>query len=175
MIASFIWLMSLAASASAMAIAAGSNAYAVHFAIAATLPLAIAFYATLELRNALAEQRSRAQLAAMTARYMGLIWAWAALAVSVTYATVLTWSNWAPTFLSLALGTGICLFVAGILDREAATDKPDARIINLVRLMAWGKFGLTCLAVGCLIAAGRLSPDGFGGQSRASAIHDDLI
>jgi hypothetical protein len=91
--------------------------------------------------------------------------------VAVTYALVLTWVNWLPVFIVLMLGAGTCLFVASILDREVSSSHPDRRIVNLVRLMAWAKFGGTCLVVGALVAAGKLGPAGFGGANRWAAMN----
>ena len=171
MLAMLIWVIGFAFSISVLALTAGGNAQSLHLTICAVIALAIAFSAAIEIGKAQSVGQSRSIIAAAVARYMGLLWAWSAVAISVTYALVLSWVNWLPIFLILMLGSSTCLFVARILDREAVAKAPDQRIINLVRFVAWSKFGATCLAIGGLLAAGKLGPDGFGGQSRWAAMN----
>ena len=171
MLAMLIWVVGFAISISILALTAGANLQSLHLTICAVISLAIAFSATMEMSKAQAAGQNRSQVAAAIARYMGLLWSWSAVAIAVTYALVLSWVNWLPIFMILMLGAGTCLFVARILDRESVATAPDARIISLVRFVAWSKFGATCLTIGGLLAAGKLGADGFGGQSRWAAMN----
>jgi hypothetical protein len=84
-----------------------------------------------------AESAGESRIAANTSRYLGLVWAWGALVLASTYGTgVLPWREW-PTFLvACVLLSGLCLFFAATLEKDARAGRDDAAMLKLGRILA---------------------------------------
>jgi hypothetical protein len=83
------------------------------------------------------EGAGESRIAANTSRYLGLVWAWGAVVLVATYGTgVLPWREW-PTFLiACVLLSGLCLFFAATLERDARAGRDDAAMLKIGRILA---------------------------------------
>ena len=79
-----IWMISLTVGLCVTILAAGALEPQVHIAMSAMICLAFAGLGIGENRSQHAAGLSKSAIAATTAHYMGLIWAWGALAILVT-------------------------------------------------------------------------------------------
>jgi hypothetical protein len=166
-----VWMIGIAMAGAAMVVSAAMQLYSVHFALAAIISSFIAVTAMRDHAAAASDGVGRAGLAAVISRYMGFLWAWSAVAVFLTYALVMAWTNWLGAFMVLVVGAGLCLFVARVLDAEAHAETPDAHLVGFVGLMARVQLTLTCIVVGGLLAAGRFGPEAFGGYNKWAAVN----
>ena len=97
-------------------------------------------FALMAVRQMQAQQQmgaSRSSIAAEGARSMGLVWAWAALAIAATYGTgVLAWREWVAHFLGLFGAAGLNLMVAKVLDGGQSKGGEDETVLTLARYLA---------------------------------------
>lgn len=163
------WMLGIAFSAGAMVLTVALAAHLAQFALAAIIVTFIAISAIRDYSALDGEHPSRR--AAVLARYMGMLWCWAAMSISLIYGFLMQWSAWYGVFFVLVMGAGLCLFIANVLERDAAEDALDSRMIGLVNLIAKIQFGATCVAVGGLVAFGKLSVDAFGGDAKWAAVN----
>jgi hypothetical protein len=163
------WMLGIAFSAGAMVVTVALGAHLAEFALAAIIATFIAISAVRDYAGLDGEHPSRR--AASLVRHMGMLWCWAAMSISLIYGFLMQWSAWYGVFFVLVMGAGLCLFIANVLERDAAADALDSRIIGLVGLIAKVQFGATCVAVGGLVAFGKLSVDAFGGDAKWAAVN----
>ena len=161
------WMLGIAFSAGAMVFTVALGAHLAEFALAAIIATFIAISAVRDYAALEVEHPSRR--AASLVRHMGMLWCWAAMSISLIYGFLMQWAAWYGVFFVLVMGAGLCLFIANVLERDAAEDALDSRIIGFVGLIAKIQFAATCVAVGGLIAFGKLSVDAFGGDAKWAA------
>jgi hypothetical protein len=132
-------------------------AYA-HMGIAAAAAIG---FAAAAVRENLALRRSgaaKSAIASSTARHMGLIWVWGAVALAVTYATgVLVWKEWWQFFLAFAVGAGLCLYFSAALDKDARAGREDETMLRLGRYLAIVQLAGMVIAVLGLLIDGKMS------------------
>jgi hypothetical protein len=109
--------------------------------------------------------------AAVIIRYMGMVWAWAALTLVAVYQSLLSWPPWIGAFVLMLAGALTLLFIAKILDRDALETTDDPRIFDLVRIVAKIQFIATCVAVGGLLAFGKFSVSAFASDESWAAMN----
>ncbi|MGQ0673968.1 MAG: hypothetical protein ACT4N2_13980 [Hyphomicrobium sp.] len=148
-----VWMLSLALSLSAMAISAAAGKPEIHLAMTSFVSLVIAVMAIREERDLRASGASRSAVAASTARYMGLVWAWGAMGLLMTYFFVLEyWREWWQFFLAFSFAAVMCLFFAAVLGRDAEAGRDDETMIRLGRALTWGQLvGMMATVIGLLI------------------------
>lgn len=153
--------LALAISVAGLALLAASRADggaaigAWHMAAAAAAAAVMAVAAIVDLVRARAAAAPPSAIASLSARHMGLIWAWAALAMLATYGTgIQSWKEWRTFTLAAAAGAGLALFLAAQLagDRRRGTDDPT--------LLMLARYGSIIQLVGMLIAMAGLLLDG---------------
>ena len=171
MISMMIWVVALAGSIAAVCFAVAMEAHSAHLCATAMISFGIVAAAVNEHRTAEMAGASAYGLAATAARYMGLLWSWSALSAFVVYAMLLDWPYWVPIVVAMFVACGLCLFVALILDREAAAAKPDAWAPTLVAVMAQSQFAASALLLGIVAAARGASDVGLGGAHRWVALN----
>ena len=110
-------------------------------------------------------------MAAIAARFMGLLWAWSTVSAYVVYAFILDWPHWVPVVMAMLVGCCTCLFVALILDREALAEVPDAWALTLVAVMSKSQFALGAILFGLLLAIQQSPGFNFGGAHKWVAIN----
>ncbi len=158
-------------SVSALLILAGAMWQDAHLAVAMVIALFVAASTIRDQRNLAANGASEVELAASGARAMGFLWCWSTMVVTITYTWLLEWPKATPILMILIMGSAICLFVSSILARAAKDRTSDTNLVSLVDWMAWGHLLFTCVALGSLLAAGRLSIDGFSMKAKWAAIN----
>ena len=152
MVSMIIWVVALAGSIAAVCMAVAFDAQLAHVGATALVTLGLVASAVNEHKSAESEGASPYSLSAIAARFMGLLWGWSAVSAYVVYSFLLDWSHWMPTVVAMYIGCALCLFVALVLDREAASPSPDRRTIRMVASMAKSQFVLAALLFGGLLA-----------------------
>ena len=126
-----IWAMGLGLSAGGLVWLTFLNAYALHTILAAATALAIAAIAIRRAMRAEAEGLSEVARASLHASHMGAVWAWGAVAITLTYLTVLDWKEWWQFALAFAAGAAVAFGFAHRL-RQAGGE----RLLGAARLLA---------------------------------------
>jgi hypothetical protein len=168
MLATIIWVVALAAGIAGMALTTAMEAKTAHVLATAFASIAIVAAAVHEHRAAAVMGASRYSLAAIAARYMGMLWTWSGIATFVVYGFVLEWSHWLTGIYMTFTCAVMCLFIALILDREAAAATPDPRTALLVSVLTRCTFAIAALLLGALLAVQRY-PDLIADNSEAWA------
>ncbi len=130
----------------------------VHMAVAAAAAFGLAVAG---VRENLALRRSgavKSAVASSTARQMGLIWLWGALALAAIYATgVLVWKEWWQFFLASAVAAGLCLYFSATLEKDARAGREDQTMLRLGRYLAIVQLAGMVIAVLGLLIDGKMS------------------
>ena len=129
-------------------------AYA-HMAVAAAVSIGFAL-AYIASTKALAGGGAReSALAANTARYLGMVWAWGALGLGITYGTgLLAWREWPHFLAACVILSGLCLFYSATLNKDAAAGREDPTMLRI------GNTLTIVLLAGMLITMAGLVIDG---------------
>lgn len=151
-----VWIMALAISISVHAITAAMPAVELHALISAMITLVIAVLAVRENERALMVGVDAFQLASTNAHYMAIVWAWAGLTITLTYASVMHWPDW--WHYAMPIGGAALLYlcfanlmVKGTEGTTAARGLKIARFLAIVQLV-----GALAVIVGS-IASGKLA------------------
>jgi hypothetical protein len=160
-----IWVVGMAIALSGLLLAAAANAHGLHVLLAALVSVFVALSAIKEHRAAQRNGASEATLAAIAARYIGLLWCWSAVTVCATYLLVLQWAAWWGVFMLLTLGTVLAMFISFILRREAEGVTVDSTMMTIVRVLYKVQFAWTCVALGAAFSTGKF---GIGGLAAAT-------
>lgn len=143
-----IWMTVLGLGVSSLILAAGSGSPPTYMAVTALISFAIA---AIGLRETIALDAADAPLSAVsasTARYMGLVYAWGAIALFATYFFILPeWHEW-PVFCgAFAIVAAISLTFAATMSNDAARGKDDATLLKVGRILTVVQFAGTVAAV----------------------------
>ena len=148
------WMINLTLSLCAIILTAGANSPTLHMAASGAVSLVFALLAVREHSALMASGASKSVVGAATARYCGLIWAWGALGILVTYEFILDrqWPEWIQYFLGFMLAAAGCLFFANMLAKDSASGKHDASVLSLGRMLVIAQFvGMMVAAISMLI------------------------
>lgn len=152
-----IWFLLITVSLSAMIIAAGAGAPVVHIGVSAFISVGIALMAIYENHTLRSGGASKVVIAASTARSMGFVYVWGALAIAVTYLFILHWHEWWHFLSAFAVASTLCLFYSNMLTRDAEAGRTDAAMLNIGRILTWVQLvGMIIAMVGMLVD-GKLS------------------
>jgi hypothetical protein len=152
------WLLGVAISVPALAITAAGRpnnvqlAYA-HMAIAAVVSLVFAVMAIRECRSMLGTGAAPFEVAGANARSMGIVWAWGALTLVITYGTgLLAWKEWWHFFIAFAVAAALCLLFYATLKRTARSGQQDETTLRWSRYLAMVQLiGMIVVMLGLLI------------------------
>lgn len=142
------WFISLTLGLCAVIVTAGAQQ---PFLNLIATGLVSAAFASMAIRENLALTgggEDKTIVAGSTARYIGLVWAWAAIALLVIYALVFenSWPEWWQFFLSFATAAVGCIIFANMMERDAQSGKEDDAVMGVGRLLV--KIQLVGVAVG---------------------------
>jgi hypothetical protein len=152
-----IWFTLITVSLSAMIIAAGAGTPVLHMVMTAVISIGIALVAVFENSKLRSEGAAKSVIAASTARSMGFVYVWGALAIAVTYLYILQWHEWWHFLTAFAVAATLCLFYSNMLTRDAEAGRVDAPMLNLGRILTWVQLvGMGIAMIGMLID-GKLS------------------
>lgn len=131
------WMISLTLGLCAVIITAGWPQPFLNLLATGLISVAFASLAIRENRMLIAGGGHKSEVAASTARYIGLVWTWGALALLVIYALVYenTWKEWWQFFLSFATAAVGSTIFANMLGRDAERGKEDESVMGLGRLL----------------------------------------
>lgn len=153
-----LWALTIAVSVALLVITAAAKvsdprmAY-VHMFIAAAVCVFFALKAIQDTRQIVEAGASRPAISARTARYMGYVWAWGALALLVSYGLgVVDWREWLHFFVGFVICGAAALFFSNMLERDAAEGKTDETILKIGRYLAYAQFfGMMIVMLGLII------------------------
>jgi hypothetical protein len=158
-----LWTIGIAASVAAMVLAAASRgsditmAYA-HLVIAAAMSIYFALLAIRENQALANAGASYPRIASNSARFMGLIWAWAALNLALTYGTgVLAWREWLVFTVACVVIGGFCLLISVALRKDAEAGRRDETLIKVGRILAIVQLVGMVIAMIGLIVDGKMT------------------
>lgn len=151
-----IWMTTLTICLAAIILSAAAGHPTLHTAVAALIGLCIAGMAVGENWMQRKAGTSENTVAATTARHMGLVWIWGALALFVTYYFILSWKEWLVFTGAFAVVGILCLMFAATLDRDEQAGRSDATILNLAKFLSVGQLIGMGLAMVGLILDGKI-------------------
>lgn len=152
------WVLIIAISVGLLVVTAAARstgvemAYA-HMGLSAVMALVFCLLAWRDARavSAAGDQRDAA-VSGVLSQYMGLVWAWGALALAVTYGTgIVTWKEWPAFFIVFALLAAVSFFVSRRLLAAAESSAPDATLLKASRYL-----GMALLAGAVIVMIGLL-------------------
>jgi hypothetical protein len=149
-----IWLTTLAVCLAAVVLAVSARQPPLHASTAAVVIFIMAITAAAENWRQRRAGASENVVAGTSARQMGLVWIWGALALLLTYFLFLKWREWLVFSGGFALIGILCLLFAAMLDRDERAGRRDPTMLNLAKNLSIGQL------VGCLIAMIGLVIDG---------------
>ena len=147
-------MINLTLSLCVIILAAGANSSTLHMAASGAVSLVFALLAVREHAALTAANATKSIIGASTARYSGLLWAWGALGMLVTYDFILDkhWPEWIQYFLGFMLAAAGCLFFANVLTKDSESGKDDASVNSLGRMLVIVQFvGMMVAAISMLI------------------------
>lgn len=108
-----------------------------HMTVAAVVAGFIAWLSRRQGHAMATAHASPGDIAAVHLHHAGLLLAWVAAVVALTYTIVLAWSEWWQFALAFALLAGLTLLLARTLRRDAALGPDDAAMLIIARFLAW--------------------------------------
>ncbi|MGD9786116.1 MAG: hypothetical protein AB7E80_06485 [Hyphomicrobiaceae bacterium] len=152
-----IWFALITVSLCAMIVAIGAGAPMIHLVLTGLLSVGIALIAIVENGKLRAAGASKGEIAASTARNMGFVYVWGAVAIAVTYLFLLRWHEWWHFFAAFAVAGALCLFFANTLLRDAESGRIDPTMMKIGQALAWVQLvGMVVAMIGMIID-GKLS------------------
>lgn len=153
-----LWMTSIAISIALLVLTAAAKlsdpnmAYA-HMFIAASMSVFFALTAISDTRKLVNSDASRSAVSASSARYMGYVWVWGALALLISYGFgIVEWHEWWHFFLAFAIAGAAALFFAKLLQRDAEQGKDDETILKVSRYLGYVQFfGMLAVMLGLII------------------------
>jgi hypothetical protein len=146
------WMFIVTASICLLILLAASEQFLPHMLVSALIAVSIAALGVKENRQLVASGASKSLVAASTARHMGIVWTWGALAMLVTYLFILKWREWQFFVAAFALLGVLCLFLAATLTRDAEKGVDDPTILKIGRALSWVQLvGMIATMAGLLI------------------------
>ncbi|MEZ5925422.1 MAG: hypothetical protein R3D57_13660 [Hyphomicrobiaceae bacterium] len=130
-----VWTMALVIGMSVQAIASAMPSVELHALISAMICLVIAVLAVRENEAAPRSDADVYALSATNARYMGIVWAWGAVTLTLTYALVLHWPEWWHFVLPFSAAAVLCLCFANLLTKGIEKSTAE-RILKISRFLA---------------------------------------
>lgn len=147
-----IWGVLITLSLSAMVIAAGARAAVLHMVMAGLVSVGIALVAIFENVKQRSNCASKTEIAAATARNMGLVYIWGALGIALTYGLVLHWHEWWHFLAAFATAGTLCIAYSNMLARDAAAGRTDAAMLSVGNYLTWAQLvGMVIAIVGMLV------------------------
>lgn len=131
----------------------------VHLSVAAAACIFYALQAIRELRVASANNETRTALAARTARYVGVVWTWAALVMFATYGLgiMAPWREWQAHFIAFTAIAGLSLSISAFLGKSTGAGHEDETLLRVSRYLTIGQLVVMVLVMIGLAVDGHLT------------------
>src|SRR6185312_12581657 len=113
------WVFGLAFSVCATVLTAAVKGPALHITACALVALALVIVAVWDHQRLINSGAPTNAVASSTARYLGLVWAWGALAILLMYVALLDkrWPEWWQFFLGFSFAALASILFSNMLDR----------------------------------------------------------
>jgi len=130
-------MLALVAAVCATVLAAAANQPPLHMAVAGVVTLGLAFMALRDRQRLMNSGAPANAIASSTARHLGLVWAWAALALAATYLLIIEarWPEWWQFFIGFGFAAVASFVFASMLDRDAVDGRADDLLVKFGRLL----------------------------------------
>jgi len=130
-------LLAVAAAVCATVLAAAAHQPPLHMAVAGVAGLALTFMAIRDRQRLMFAGATTSAVASSTARHLGIVWAWAALAVAASYLLIIEarWPEWWQFFIGFGFAAIASFVFASMLDRDAAAGRGDDTLVKFGRLL----------------------------------------
>jgi hypothetical protein len=152
MTSAVVWILALAIGAGAVFWSAAIDNPGLHLGLTALVCLGYALLAIWQRHRLIASGAGEAALASATASSMGLVWAWAAASMLLTYVLAHTWNEWWQYVLGAGVIAGLSLAFAGMMSKDAQAGRQDETLLKLARYMTTGQLvGMVIAMIGLVI------------------------
>lgn len=129
-----VWMMGIGISVAAMVVAAAIQSHYLHMTLAAAVSIVVALSAFGESRENTEAGSEAGLVASANLRHMGLVWAWGALGLFVTYAfKILEWREWLHFFIAFLVLAGLSLFLSATLRKDSEEHQQDQTMLKVAR------------------------------------------
>ena len=158
------WTLAIAISIGLLVVTAAARgsgvemAYA-HMALSAVMALAFFLMGRREANAVTGQGVNRdAAVSGVVSQYMGMVWAWGALALAVTYGTgVVTWKEWPAFFVAFAALAAVSFFISQRLLTAAESSNPDTRLLAFSRYLGMALLAGTIIVMLGLLVDGKMT------------------
>ena len=142
------WMIALTLSICVIVLTAAVNSSGLHMLASGVVSVAFALTAISEHRTLSQAGATRSEIGSSTARNAGLVWAWGALGILVTYGAILQnrWHEWPQFFVGFAMAAAASLVFSNMLNRDSEAGKVDNSVMSI------GK-ALVALQLVCVVIA----------------------
>lgn len=144
------WLFSLAAAICATILAAAAEQPIIQLIAVAVVCFAITVLAVRDHQKLRDTGAPISAIASSTARYLAVVWAWAALSLLITYLFIIDqhWNEWWQFFIGFAFAAVATLGFAHLLDRDRAAGRDEATLVKAGRVLL--QFQVVGMAAGII-------------------------
>jgi hypothetical protein len=131
------WMIALTLSICAIIITAALNAPGLHMIASGLVSVGLALTAIREHNDLQASGASKSEVGSSTARNTGLLWAWGALGIFVTYVFILPerWPEWWQFFLGFAIAAVASIVFSNMLQRDTKAGHVDDNVMKVGRAL----------------------------------------
>ncbi len=131
------WMIALTLSICAIILTAAVNNPELHMIASGAVSVVFALTAIREHTALTAAGASKSEVGSSTARNIGLVWAWGALGIFVTYAFILQqkWPEWWHFFLGFAIAAVASIVFSNMLNRDSQQGRVDESVIKVGRIL----------------------------------------
>lgn len=131
------WVLGLALAVCATVVTAAVKEPNLHMTACGVVALAIVVVAIWDHQRLINSGAPTSAIASSTARYLGLVWAWGALAVLAIYVVLLdrAWPEWWQFFLGFTFAAIASIAFSTLLDRDRAAGRSDPILVKAGRIL----------------------------------------
>jgi hypothetical protein len=135
MVSVLIWFTAFTIALVVTVLSAASDNHALHLGVTAIVSLGIAIVGVQSYRTLAQSGASRSALASSTARTVGLVWIWAALALVLTYQFILVWREAITFTIGLLIIGGLCFGLSVMFRKDAEAGHEDEAMLKFARIL----------------------------------------
>lgn len=131
------WMIALTLSICAIILAAAVNNVGLHMLASGIVSVVFALTAIREQNALTAAGASKSEVGSSTARNTGLVWAWGALGIFVTYVFIFDqrWPEWWQFFAGFAIAAVASIIFSNMLDRDTKAGTVDDAVMKIGRAL----------------------------------------
>lgn len=137
------WMIALTLSICAIILTAAMNDATLHMIASGAVSVVFALTAIREHNALRAAGASKSEIGASTARNTGLVWAWGAVGIFVTYAFIMPqrWPEWWHFFLGFAIAAVASIVFSNMLQRDTDAGRVDEPVMKVGRALVMVQLG----------------------------------